>query len=30
VDSILLILAGALYSNLTGKSYPNRPKPVTK
>ena len=26
VDSILLILAGALYSNLTGKSYPNRPK----
>lgn len=26
VDSILLILAGALYSNLTGKVYPNRPK----
>jgi len=26
VDSVLLILAGALYSNLTGKSYPNRPK----
>jgi CBS domain-containing membrane protein len=25
VDSILLILAGAVYSNLTGKSYPNRP-----
>lgn len=25
VDSILLILAGALYSNLTGKPYPNRP-----
>jgi len=25
VDSILLILAGAAYSNLTGKSYPNRP-----
>ena len=25
VDSSLLILAGALYSNLTGKSYPNRP-----
>jgi len=30
VDSILLILTGALYSNLTGKSYPNRPNPVTK
>jgi CBS domain-containing membrane protein len=26
VDSALLILAGAIYSNLTGKSYPNRPK----
>lgn len=26
VDSILLILAGATYSNLTGKKYPNRPK----
>ena len=25
VDSGLLILAGAIYSNLTGKSYPNRP-----
>lgn len=25
VDSVLLILAGAAYSNLTGKSYPNRP-----
>lgn len=25
VDSILLILLGALYSNLTGKPYPNRP-----
>ena len=25
VDSILLVLAGAAYSNLTGKSYPNRP-----
>ena len=25
VDSVLLILAGALYSNLTGKRYPNRP-----
>ncbi|MBU3576919.1 HPP family protein [Polynucleobacter sp. UK-Kesae-W10] len=26
VDSILLIVAGAIYSNLTGKVYPNRPK----
>jgi CBS domain-containing membrane protein len=25
VDSVLLILAGAAYSNLTGKRYPNRP-----
>ena len=25
VDSILLILAGAIYSNLTGKRYPNSP-----
>ena len=25
VDSVMLILAGALYSNLTGKRYPNRP-----
>ena len=25
VDSILLVLAGAVYSNLTGKCYPNRP-----
>jgi len=25
VDSVLLILAGAAYSNLTGKPYPNRP-----
>ena len=25
VNSILLILAGAIYSNMTGKSYPNRP-----
>ncbi|MBU3593253.1 HPP family protein [Polynucleobacter sp. 71A-WALBACH] len=25
IDSILLVLAGALYANLTGKSYPNRP-----
>ena len=26
VDSILLVLVGAIYSNLTGKSYPNRPQ----
>ena len=26
VDSILLVMAGAIYSNLTGKPYPNRPK----
>ena len=26
VDSILLIMVGAIYSNLTGKAYPNRPK----
>lgn len=25
IDSMLLILAGAAYSNLTGKHYPNRP-----
>ena len=25
VDSILLVLAGAIYSNLTGKPYPNKP-----
>jgi len=25
IDSILLVLAGAVYSNLTGKRYPNRP-----
>lgn len=25
VDSVLLILAGAVYSNLTGKPYPNKP-----
>ena len=25
VDSILLVIAGAIYSNLTGKRYPNRP-----
>lgn len=26
VDSVLLVLAGGIYSNLTGKAYPNRPK----
>ena len=26
IDSVLLVFAGALYSNLTGKTYPNRPK----
>lgn len=26
VDSVLLIVAGAIYSNLTGKNYPNRPQ----
>ena len=25
IDSVLLVLAGTVYSNLTGKSYPNRP-----
>jgi CBS domain-containing membrane protein len=25
IDSVLLVLAGAVYSNLTGKCYPNRP-----
>ena len=25
IDSVLLIVAGAIYSNLTGKRYPNRP-----
>jgi CBS domain-containing membrane protein len=25
VDSILLVIAGAIYSNMTGKRYPNRP-----
>ena len=25
IDSLLLVLAGAIYSNLTGKAYPNRP-----
>lgn len=27
VDSALLIVAGAIYSNLTGKGYPNKPQP---
>jgi len=26
IDSILLVIVGAIYSNLTGKSYPNRPQ----
>jgi len=26
VDSVLLVLAGAVYSNMTGKQYPNRPQ----
>ena len=30
VDSILLVLAGAAYSNLTGKRYPNRPSKQVK
>jgi CBS domain-containing membrane protein len=25
IDSVLLVVAGAIYSNLTGKKYPNRP-----
>lgn len=25
IDSVLLVLVGAVYSNLTGKRYPNRP-----
>ena len=25
IDSLLLVIAGAIYSNLTGKPYPNRP-----
>ena len=25
VDSILLVIAGGIYSNITGKNYPNRP-----
>ena len=26
IDSVLLVIAGAVYSNLTGKTYPNRPQ----
>jgi len=26
IDSILLVIAGAIYSNMTGKSYPNKPQ----
>jgi len=26
IDSALLVIAGAIYSNLTGKTYPNRPR----
>jgi CBS domain-containing membrane protein len=26
IDSTLLVIAGAIYSNLTGKSYPNKPQ----
>jgi CBS domain-containing membrane protein len=26
IDSILLVIAGAIYSNITGKSYPNKPQ----
>ncbi|CAM3657279.1 HPP family protein [Polynucleobacter brandtiae] len=26
IDSALLVIAGAIYSNLTGKAYPNRPQ----
>ena len=25
IDSVLLVLSGAIYSNMTGKQYPNRP-----
>ena len=25
IDSVLLVIAGAIYSNITGKNYPNRP-----
>jgi len=30
VDSTLLILAGFVYSNLTGKSYPNKPNKISR
>ena len=26
IDSVLLVISGAIYSNLTGKTYPNRPR----
>jgi len=26
IDSILLVIVGAIYSNVTGKSYPNKPR----
>ena len=26
IDSILLVIVGAIYTNMTGKSYPNRPQ----
>jgi len=26
IDSILLVIVGAVYTNMTGKSYPNRPQ----
>ena len=26
IDSILLVIVGAIYSNMTGKSYPNQPQ----
>jgi CBS domain-containing membrane protein len=26
IDSILLVIVGAIYSNVTGKSYPNKPQ----
>jgi len=25
IDSALLVIAGAIYSNMTGKKYPNQP-----
>lgn len=30
IDSVLLVVAGAIYSNLTGKVYPNRPNRSVK